>query len=64
MSLPDTIQLALALLNGEGCRRATICTQRKVNMCGVMRHMGERASLHASRAHAAGELAAQAAQAG
>jgi hypothetical protein len=49
MSLPDTVQLVLALLNNEKYRRATICTQIKVNARDVMRRMGERASCHISR---------------
>jgi hypothetical protein len=44
MSLPDTIQLVLALLNNEEYHRAIICTQMKVNARDVMRRTGDRAS--------------------
>jgi hypothetical protein len=50
MSLPDTVQLVLALLNNEEYRRATICTQMKVNARDVMHRTGERASCHVNRA--------------
>jgi hypothetical protein len=50
VSLPDTIQLVLAVLNDKEYRRATICTQRKMNERDVMRCTGERASCHASHA--------------
>jgi hypothetical protein len=50
MSFLDTVQLVLALLNNEEYRRATICTQMKVNARDVMCRTSERASCHASRA--------------
>jgi hypothetical protein len=49
VSLPDTVQLVLALLNNEEYRRATICTKLKVNVLDVKRCMGERAATLAAR---------------
>jgi hypothetical protein len=54
MSLPDTVQLVLALLNNEEYRRATICTQMKVNARDVMRRKGERVATLAARHSRAG----------
>jgi hypothetical protein len=54
MSLLDTVQLILTLLNNEEYRRATICTQMKVNARDVMRRTGERVATLAARHSRAG----------